>query len=131
VFVHGSQGSAQQFETQGMRFTSNEYPQDLLFAFEYNTSLGVENPDNTALDAFIDSVLVETGAEQVYLIGHSRGTTVSTDYLGDAALDGPDKVAKCEITDPVGPSCHLRVGDGQGGLNDPRTTRDSSKEANP
>jgi len=33
VFVHGSQGSAQQFETQAMRFTSNEYPQDLLFAF--------------------------------------------------------------------------------------------------
>ena len=40
------------------------------------------------------SVLAETGAEQVYLIAHSRGTTVSTDYLNDLSLDGPTKVAK-------------------------------------
>jgi len=48
-----------------------------------------------------------------------------------AVLLSQKKRTNCEITDPVGPSCHLRVGDGQGGLNDPRTTRDSSKEANP
>jgi hypothetical protein len=39
IFVHGSSGSAIQFETQAMRFTSNGYPQQLLFAFEYDTSV--------------------------------------------------------------------------------------------
>jgi pimeloyl-ACP methyl ester carboxylesterase len=92
VFVHGQSGSAQQFETQAMRFTSNGYPQDLLFAFEYDTSQST-NP-LAALDAFLDDVLVETGADQVYAIGHSRGTSVWTSYLDDPIFDGPDKVAK-------------------------------------
>jgi len=93
VFVHGQSGSAQQFETQAMRFTSNGYPQELLFAYEYDTGEGQPNRIGD-LDAFIDGVLAETGAEQVYAIGHSRGTTVWTTYLEDDAFDGPDKVAK-------------------------------------
>jgi pimeloyl-ACP methyl ester carboxylesterase len=94
VFVHGQSGSAQQFETQAMRFTSNGYPQDLLFAFEYDTSQSTNPLDD--LDAFIDEVLDETGAEKVYAIGHSRGTTVWTTYLSpdEGGIDGSSKVAK-------------------------------------
>lgn len=92
VFVHGQFGSAQQFETQAMRFTSNGYPQDRLFAFEYDTSQ--ETNPLEALDAFIDEVLEETEAAQVYAIGHSRGTTVWTSYLEDPSFDGPSKVEK-------------------------------------
>lgn len=93
VFVHGQSGSAQQFETHAMRFTSNGYPQGLLFAFEYDTSLLTTQP-LAALDAFIDGVLAQTGADKVYAIGHSRGTTVWTSYLDSPAFDGPSKVAK-------------------------------------
>jgi pimeloyl-ACP methyl ester carboxylesterase len=92
VFVHGQSGSAQQFETQAMRFTSNGYPQALLYAFEYDTSSSV-NP-LAGLDAFIDAVRTATGAERVYAVGHSRGTTVWTTYLEDASFDGPEKVAR-------------------------------------
>ncbi len=92
VFVHGQSGSAQQFETQAMRFTSNGYAQALLYAFEYDTSLPT-NP-RAGLDAFLDAVLAETGASQVYAVGHSRGTTVWTGYLDDPGFNGPDKVAK-------------------------------------
>jgi len=92
VFVHGQSGSAQQFETQAMRFTSNGYPQQLLFAFEYDTSLSTQ--PLAALDAFIDDVLAQTGAPKVYAIGHSRGTTVWTSYLDDPAFNGSAKVAK-------------------------------------
>ena len=93
VFVHGQSGSAQQFETQAMRFTSNGYPQDLLYAFEYDTTQAA-NPLGD-LDAFVDGVLSETGADQVYAIGHSRGTSVWTSYLsGENGVDGSDKVAK-------------------------------------
>lgn len=91
VFVHGQSGSAQQFETQAMRFTSNGYPQDLLYAFEYDT--GAPTNPLGDLDAFIDSVLAESGAAQVVAIGHSRGTTVWTSYLDDPAY-GPAKVAR-------------------------------------
>jgi hypothetical protein len=92
VFVHGQSGSAQQFETQAMRFTSNGYPQSLLFAFEYDTGQAAQ--PLAALDAFIDGVLSETGATKVFAIGHSRGTTVWTSYLDSASFNGPAKVAK-------------------------------------
>jgi hypothetical protein len=95
IFVHGSGGSGAQFESQSMRFTSNGYPANLLFAFEYNTS----SPDTEGsvarmarLDAFVDAVLASTGADKVYLMGHSRGTTESFVYLGNPAHAA--KVAK-------------------------------------
>lgn len=92
VFVHGQSGSAQQFEVQAMRFTSNGYPQDLLFAFEYDTSRE-ENPV-ADLDAFVDEVLAGTGESEVYAIGHSRGTSLWVSYLEDPELAGADKVAR-------------------------------------
>ena len=92
VFVHGNSGSAQQFETQFQRFSANGYPQHLLHAYEYDTS----TPDNTAavagLAPFIDDVLAHTGAPQVLLAAHSRGTAVSQTYLADPA--GAAHVAK-------------------------------------
>jgi len=92
VFVHGQFGSAQQFETQAMRFTSNGYPQDLLYAFEYDTSK-TDNP-LADLDSFIEEVRREAGATQVYAVGHSRGTSMWTEYLDDPAFNGPAKVAR-------------------------------------
>jgi pimeloyl-ACP methyl ester carboxylesterase len=94
VFVHGQFGSAQQFQSQFLRFTSNGYPQELLFAYEYDT--GTSENDLERLDAFLDRVLAETGAEQVYAVGHSRGTTVLTTYLDpeEGGVDGSPKVAK-------------------------------------
>ena len=92
VFVHGQSGSAQQFESQAMRFTSNGYPQEMLFAFEYSTAVS-DNP-LADLDAFIADVLATTGAAQIYAIGHSRGTSVWTEYLADPSFDGPSLVAR-------------------------------------
>ena len=85
VFVHGNSGSAAQFQSQFQRFASNGYPQDLLFAYEYDTS-GRDNTQAVAgLDPFIDSVLARTGSDRVLLVAHSRGTSVSLEYLSSPA----------------------------------------------
>ena len=87
IFVHGYTGSAQQFEWQAMRFSGNGYPKEYLNAFEYDsphyatTALQVL----AALDAHIDAILSETGADKVELLGHSLGTFVSTSYLNSSA----------------------------------------------
>src|SRR4030042_1898627 len=79
IFVHGYTGSASQFEWQAMRFAGNGYPQEYLNVFEYDSpNFGTTAPAVlAALDARIDAVLAETGAEKVELLGHSLGTRVS------------------------------------------------------
>jgi pimeloyl-ACP methyl ester carboxylesterase len=89
VFVHGFAGSAQQYESQAMRFVANGYPPEHIVTYEHDGA-GVDIPGYVeGLAAVVDDTLAETGAEQVYLVGHSRGTGVSTMYLGD-----PDRAAK-------------------------------------
>src|SRR3972149_6604570 len=85
VFVHGYTGSAAQFEWQAMRFAGNGYPQEYLNVFEYDSpNFGTAAPAVlAALDARIDAVLAETGAEKVELLGPSLGTRVSQMYLAD------------------------------------------------
>jgi para-nitrobenzyl esterase len=94
IFVHGGAGSAQQFESQAMRFASNGWPVDLLFAFEYDSTFATQSFGAVILrlNAFINSVLAQTGADKVYLMGHSLGTYVSQTYLSVAPYAA--KVAK-------------------------------------
>ena len=91
VFVHGGAGSASQFESQAMRFTGNGYPQDYLFAFEYDSSFTVETfPDVLQrLGVFIADVLVQTGSDNVDLMGHSLGTFVLQNYLSIPGASAP------------------------------------------
>jgi len=87
IFVHGSSGSAAQFESQAMRFASNGYPHRYIAALEYDSStIGQTLADvHTELDALIAELLQETGRSQVDLLGHSLGTYVSQSYLATPA----------------------------------------------
>lgn len=97
VFVHGFAGSAQQFESQAMRFVANGYPRERIIAYDHDgAGVDIEGYAN-GLAAVIDATLDEFGADQVYLIGHSRGTTVSSTYLADPA--NAAKVAKYVAVD--------------------------------
>lgn len=95
IFVHGVAGSASQYQTQAMRFASNGYPDDHILAFEYSTAgtpivLAAASGQQTgALDAFIDQVMEDLDADQVYLACHSLGTYVCGHYLG-----APEREAK-------------------------------------
>jgi hypothetical protein len=85
IFVHGNSGSAQQFETNAMRFTSNGYPHDRLYAYEYDTSGSSNDAAIANLDGFIADVEARTGASKVDILAHSRGTTVMHAYLSTPA----------------------------------------------
>lgn len=88
VFVHGFAGSAQQLISQAMRFEVNGWDVKRIRAYEHHG--GMSGEDFVAgLTTFIDGVLAEFSVPQVYLIGHSRGTSVSSNYLGV-----PERAAK-------------------------------------
>ena len=81
IFVHGNSGSAQQFETNAMRLTSNGFPQNRIFAYEYGTGVSTNDTAIADLDGFIADVKARTGADQVDILAHSRGTSVMHSYL--------------------------------------------------
>ena len=85
VFVHGFAGSAQQYESQKMRFVANGYPAERIVAYEHDgAGLDIAAYTAGAIGA-IDEALDEFGTDQVYLVGHSRGTAVADEVLADAA----------------------------------------------
>jgi hypothetical protein len=95
IFVHGYMGSVSSFATQFLRFASNGYPINYLVAFEYDSTRYLTNPSarpqiRADLDALINSVIGETGAEQIDLLGHSLGTSLCQAYLNDS----PERAAK-------------------------------------
>jgi pimeloyl-ACP methyl ester carboxylesterase len=84
VFVHGGAGSGAQYHAQAMRWTSNGYPADLLSAFEYdggNVIAAILGQRTAPLLAHIEAVLAEHDADQVHLVGHSLGTSVSNLFM--------------------------------------------------
>ena len=70
-------------------------PQNLIFAFEYDSGFTTENMATvqTRLDGFIDTIKTSTGADQVYTLGHSLGTFVMQTYLKSSPAHAA-KVAK-------------------------------------
>ena len=100
VFVHGFAGSAQQIESNAMRFVANGYPEDRIVAYDHDGA-GLDIPAYAAgLAEVVDETLAGFDVEQVYVIGHSRGTGVANLYLGDPAQAA--KVAKYVAIDGRG-----------------------------
>ncbi|QFZ19104.1 alpha/beta hydrolase [Saccharothrix syringae] len=81
VFVHGQQGSAQQWQSNAKRFSGNGYADHLLHAYEYDTSVPTNDLAVAGLESFIAAVRTRTGASTVDVIAHSRGTAVVHAFL--------------------------------------------------
>jgi pimeloyl-ACP methyl ester carboxylesterase len=86
VFVHGSAGSASQFESQTRRLTSNGYPIDRIEAHEYDSpNIATILPAVFAgLDDRIARLTARTGADRVDIVAHSLGTFVLQSYLASS-----------------------------------------------
>ncbi|MFH9612679.1 hypothetical protein [Streptomyces pratensis] len=81
IFVHGQEGSAQQWQSQAKRFSANGYRDDLLYVHEYDTSVATDDHAIAGLVELVGSVLARTGAQKVDILAHSRGTRVMHAYL--------------------------------------------------
>jgi len=83
VFIHGGSGSAAQFESQAMRFESNGYPADYVYAIDYDSTFSVETRQDVwaRLDRLIATIQAKTGDNKIDLIGHSRGAEMSYSYV--------------------------------------------------
>jgi pimeloyl-ACP methyl ester carboxylesterase len=97
VFLHGFSGSASQFDSQAQRFIANGYPPNKLRAYDHDGAAFTTTQFIAPLDQIVDNVLSEFGVTQVYLIGHSRGTSLVNGYVGDA--NRAKKVAKIILID--------------------------------
>jgi len=83
LMIHGALASGDTYSRPAMLFTSNGYPSDKLFAFDWN-SLGGSNASNIVLlDAFIDDILLKTNHKKLILIGHSAGGGLGYSYCND------------------------------------------------
>lgn len=100
VFVHGFAGSAQQFQSQAMRYEMNGFPSDHLLAYEHDGAGAVTDAFIMGLDKVIDDARSKFSTDKVFLIGHSRGTSVSSMYLSDATRAA--KVARYVSLDGAG-----------------------------
>src|SRR6059036_952530 len=87
LFVHGIEGSGAQFESQKMRFMSNQYSESWIDEVDYNSTRAVA--DKSEVDQQIDEAIAalkqRTGRSQVDVIAHSLGTSVMYDYLTNGA----------------------------------------------
>ncbi len=100
VFVHGFAGSAQQYESQSQRFAANGYPLERIVAFDHDGA-GFDIAGYVdGVDQVIDEARARFDSEQVYLVGHSRGTFVASLYLSDPARAA--KIAKYVAIDGSG-----------------------------
>jgi pimeloyl-ACP methyl ester carboxylesterase len=87
VFVHGFSGSGAQYETQALRWASNDYPNVVTAIDRISATPAVIYP---ILDDFFDDLLERTRSPQVYVLGHSQGTAVMAGYLASA----PERAAR-------------------------------------
>lgn len=88
VMAHGFLASGDTWAPHAMRFASNGWCADRVFAFDWDT-MDRSFDAAAALETFIDDVLESTGAEQVDLAGHSAGGGLGYEYLAD-----PDRAAE-------------------------------------
>ncbi len=87
VFVHGFSGSGAQYETQALRWASNDYPNVITAIDRVSSTPAIIYP---ILDQFFDDLMAKTGDSQIDVVAHSAGTAVMFGYLSSS----PERAAR-------------------------------------
>ena len=99
VFVHGNGDSAALWQTTLWRFESNGWPRERLFALQQPYPLARDDDSKEQagrsssaeqmafLKAEVEKVLAKTGAQQVVLVGNSRGGYAIRNYIQNGGGD--------------------------------------------
>jgi triacylglycerol lipase len=74
IFVHGFVENSGIWATARQSFQQSGYPAGLLFAWDYDTVLTNNETTSRNFGAYLDSVLRQTGAQQVDIVSHSMGS---------------------------------------------------------
>lgn len=82
VMIHGFLASGDTYEQQALRFAANGFDMDRIFTFDWNT-VGRQG-NMTALIEMVDAVLEKTGADKIFLAGHSAGSGLSYSFMADS-----------------------------------------------
>jgi len=102
VYVHGGAGSGAQYETQAMRFSSNNYSNVVRAIDRTSSSSATLNP---MLDAFFDGVMAETGDTQIYVVAHSLGTSLMVNYLNSSPARSARVAKYINVDGATGVNC--------------------------
>ena len=110
VFVHGNGDNAGLWQTTIWRFESNGWPRERLHAIDVPYPLARDDdtkaqPGRTSaaehmahLKAEVDKVLARTGAQQVVLVGNSRGGNAIRNYVAqEGAAANVSHVVLCGV----------------------------------
>lgn len=82
LFIHGVNGESANYDTMVARLTTDGWPADRLFAYQFDDPSWGCNLDNaTTIAGWIDDILAQTGASRVDLVAHSMGTLSSRYYV--------------------------------------------------
>lgn len=85
IMLHGALASGDTYAKTSMLFTSNDYPKEMLYAFDWNSLSGGASASTIAdLDKLVDQALTDNNATHVFLIGHSAGGGLGYSYCNDA-----------------------------------------------
>lgn len=92
IMIHGMLASGDTYAKPAMHFLSNGYPQNFLYTLDWNTTTGNNSKALADLDTLVNSVISETGKDQVVIIGHSAGGGVGYNYCSQPGISS--KVAR-------------------------------------
>ena len=84
IFIHGFLASGDTWSNAVSYCKKAGYRENQLVVFDWNSVGGIARRTDSLLSNLIDSVLIQTGASQVDLVGHSAGGGVARNYLRDS-----------------------------------------------
>jgi pimeloyl-ACP methyl ester carboxylesterase len=92
IMVHGMLASGDTYAKPAMHLLSNGYPENLLYTLDWNTTSGNNARAIQDLDTLVNTVIAETGKDQVVIIGHSAGGGVGYNYCSQPGVSS--KIAR-------------------------------------